>query len=71
MTQFAYLGDHDETQVFGLVFRRGEAVEVISEKHATKLRNNCDFSEVVDGVEALEAEQQEERVKRKYTRKAQ
>lgn len=70
MAAFAYLGDHDETQVFGLVFRRGEAAEVSSEKQATKLRNNCDFSEVVDGVEVLDAEPQEGRVKRKYTRKA-
>lgn len=70
MTQFAYLGDHAETQVFGLVFRRGEPTEVVSEKHAFKLRNNCDFSEVVEGVEVLDAEPQEERTKRKYTRKA-
>lgn len=68
MAQFAYLGDHDETRVFGLVFRRGEPTEVASEKHALKLRNNCDFSEVVDGIEVLDAEP--ERTKRKYTRKA-
>jgi hypothetical protein len=70
MATFAYLGDHAETQVFGLVFRRGEPTEVVSEKHALKLRNNCDFSEVVEGVEVLDAEPQEARTKRKYTRKA-
>lgn len=54
MPAFAYIGDHEGTEVFGLRFPRGTAVEV-SDPHAVmKLRNNSHFSEVFDGVEVLE-----------------
>lgn len=69
MAKFAYIGDHSETAVFGLLFPQGEPVEVTDEKVTRKLRGNCDFSEFFDGVEVLEPQSQE-RVKRKYTRKA-
>lgn len=53
MAQFSYLGDHAETEVFDLLFRAGEPVEVTDETAIFKLRNNPHFSEVVDGVELM------------------
>ena len=57
MPSFAYLGDRDETRLFGLVFRPGVAVSVSDERAIGKLRHNNEFSEVFEGVEVLEASQ--------------
>ena len=43
MPQFAYIGDEQETQVFGLVFPRGVAVEVTDSHAIRKLTNNQYF----------------------------
>lgn len=58
MTQFAFIGDEQETQVFGLVFPRGVAVEVTDSHAIRKLTNNQYFSQVFDGVEVLDAVEQ-------------
>jgi len=55
MPSFAYLGDRDETRLFGLVFRPGVPVPVSDERVIGKLRHNCEFSEVFEGVEVLDA----------------
>lgn len=64
--QFAYIGDHEETFVFGLTFPRGAPIEVTSDAICRKLASNCDFSQCVDGVEVV---QEEPRAKRTYTRR--
>lgn len=51
--QFAYIGDHEETAVFGLLFPKGVPVEVTDPRAIRKLSANCDFSQVVDGVEVM------------------
>ena len=56
MPAFAYMGDHEETRVFGLSFPRGVPVEITDDRIARKLANNCDFSAVVEGVEVMPAE---------------
>lgn len=56
MPAFAYIGDHEETRIFGLVFPRGVPVEIADERIAVKLSHNCDFSQAVNGVEVLPAE---------------
>ena len=53
MAQFAYIGDHEETAVFGLSFPHGVPVEVTDPRAIRKLSANCDFSQVVDGVEVM------------------
>ena len=54
MPKFAFIGDEQETQGFGLVFPRGVGVEV-TDAHATrKLTHNQYFAQVCDGVEVLD-----------------
>lgn len=55
MAQFAFIGDEQETQGFGLVFPRGVAVEVSDSYAIRKLTNNQFFTQVFDGVEVLDA----------------
>lgn len=55
MASFAYIGDQEETQVFGLVFPHGVPVEVSDERAVRKLSSNLDFSSFVDGVELVQA----------------
>lgn len=57
MAKFAYIGDHQETRVFGLAFFHGEPVEITDEKVIKKLRANIDFSEFFEGVEVVDADQ--------------
>lgn len=61
MAQFAYIGDQEETAVFGLSFPQGVPVEVTEPRAISKLSNNRDFSLVVDGVEVMQAEQPKRR----------
>lgn len=57
--QFVYVGDQDDTEVFGITFPRGEpvAVEMTNDKEqahvVAKLRGNADFTESVDGAEVM------------------
>jgi hypothetical protein len=57
--QFVYVGDQDETVVFGVKFTRGEptTVEMTNEKEqahvVAKLRGNADFTESIDGAEVM------------------
>jgi hypothetical protein len=59
MTQFVYIGDQEETKVFGVLFQRGEPTTVNlddekeQERVVTKLRGNADFTESVDGAEVM------------------
>lgn len=55
MAHFAYIGDHEETECFGLRFPRDEAVGVNDASVAAKLANNRDFVPVHDGVQVLDA----------------
>lgn len=55
MARFAYHGDHEVTRVFGLVFPRGEFVDVVDERAIGKLLRNHEFSHEVDGAEVLPA----------------
>lgn len=54
MPAFAYLGDHAETEVFGLLFPVNEPVEVTDPRAVRKLRNNAHFVECFDGVQVLD-----------------
>lgn len=59
MPQFTYIGEEQGTDAFGLLFPAGVAVEV-SDAHAIKkLRGNRYFVEVFDGVQVVDAPQQE------------
>lgn len=51
MRWFTYQGDHEETQLFGLRFRRGvpTSVDGLEEKFIAKLAANSHFSEAFDG----------------------
>lgn len=55
MAEFAYIGDREGTEVFGLRFPRGVPVEVSDPGAVAKLNGNPDFSLVVGGVEVLPA----------------
>ena len=57
MPAFAYLGDHSETRLFGLVFPRDVAVEVTDPAAVAKLLGNSHFAAVHDGVQVLEADE--------------
>lgn len=59
--RFAYIGDHEETRVFGLVFPRGVAVEVEDLRAAGKLANNPAFAVEADGVQVVEPVEQPKR----------
>lgn len=54
MAAFAYLGDHEETECFGLRFPVNVPVEVTDEFVIKKLRGNNHFSECFDGVQVFE-----------------
>lgn len=56
--RIAYIGDKEETRVFGLVFPRGVGVEVEDEKAASKLSRNPDFAQEFEGVQVLEPVQE-------------
>lgn len=60
MTKFVYIGDHEETAVFGLSFPQGVTVEVTDQRAIGKLSNNPHFVLVVDGIEVM-AEQPKRR----------
>lgn len=53
MPAFAYVGDHEETELFGLLFPRGVPVEVTGEHAVFKLSNNSHFVQEVDGVQVV------------------
>lgn len=52
---FAYIGEGEETDAFGLRFPRGASVEVTDAHAVKKLSNNAQFVAVFDGVEVLDA----------------
>ena len=53
MPKFAFIGDEQETQGFGLVFPRGVPVEVTDPHAVQKLSRNQFYTEVIEGVEVL------------------
>lgn len=56
MPFFAYLGDHKETECFGLRFPVNVPVEVTDDLTIKKLRGNNHFSECFEGVQVFESE---------------
>ena len=59
MPQFAYIGAEQGTDAFGHLFPAGVAVEVTAEHAIKKLRGNPYFVEVFDGVQVVDAPQQD------------
>ena len=59
MPAFTYIGDEQGTDAFGLLFPAGVAVEVTDGHAIKKLRGNQYFVEVFDGVQVVDAPQQE------------
>lgn len=55
MAKFTYIGDEQETDAFGLLFPAGVAVEVTDSHAINKLRGNCYFVELFDGVQVVDA----------------
>jgi len=53
MPKFAFIGEEEETQGFGLVFPRGVGVEVTDPHAIRKLSNNQFFAQVFDGVQVV------------------
>ena len=60
MPQFTYIGEEQGTDAFGLLFPAGAAVEVTDPHAIKKLRGNTlNFVEVFDGVQVVDAPQQD------------
>lgn len=59
MPQFTYIGEEQGTDAFGLLFPAGAAVEVTDQHAVKKLRGNQYFVEVFDGVQVVDAPQQD------------
>ena len=55
MRRFAYLGDHASVTLWEIEFPQGVAVAVEDEHAIRKLEGNNHFSEVIDGVEVVDA----------------
>lgn len=53
MRHFAYIGDHAETALYGVVFRKGEPTPIPDDKTVLlrKLSGNCHFIESLDYVQ--------------------
>lgn len=56
MKAFAYLGNHEETTLYGVVFPRDVFVPVENEKLIAKLQGNSHFAQLSEGAESDQQE---------------